>query len=200
MKKNILLLVTLISILSCKSKDSGLYDKCCDIAPVEIDLNPGKIYIPNIFTPFGDGINDLFFPYTDSGIELIEIFRVTNKDGEVLTQKFDIILPQNSSFLEGYPSPSQEPEFGLLTCFIRVRNTNGESFDFETSFCSYNCGGDVSDINLPNCGFPNQHDGQGGFDPNLFQYETDCFNWQKRPEKKKTKSVISAELDCIAIR
>jgi len=174
MKKNILFLLTLyfLFIFSCKSKEeTGIYHKCCEHVPAELDLNPGKIYIPNISTPNGDGINDIFFLHTDDGIEEVEVFRVTGKSGEILTEEFNIST-QSSIYPAGYAGT----EYGLLSYYLKVRNTNGETFEFNGSFCVYNCGDDISGINFPNCGFPIQHNGQGEFEQRLSSGEADCFN------------------------
>lgn len=45
---------------------------CADTAILSITpLNQGVIYVPNTFTPDGDGINDIFFPVISDGFDLV---------------------------------------------------------------------------------------------------------------------------------
>ena len=58
-------------------------------------LNERKIYIPNIFTPNNDGVNDLFTIQSDNAIELIRSFRVYNRWGTVVFEARN--FPPNSN-------------------------------------------------------------------------------------------------------
>lgn len=50
---------------------------------IEVDKNR-NVYIPNIFTPDGDGVNDWFQPYTGNGVASIPSFRVYDRWGELI--------------------------------------------------------------------------------------------------------------------
>ncbi|MEM1217459.1 MAG: gliding motility-associated C-terminal domain-containing protein [Bacteroidota bacterium] len=50
---------------------------------IEVDKNR-NVYIPNIFTPDGDGINDWFQPYTGNGVASIPSFRIYDRWGELV--------------------------------------------------------------------------------------------------------------------
>ena len=52
---------------------------------VDIDKNR-NVYIPNVFSPNGDGINDLFKMYTGVGVERVNYFRIFDRWGELLYQ------------------------------------------------------------------------------------------------------------------
>ena len=49
-----------------------------------------KLYIPNAFSPNGDGINDLFYVYGDAGISKIKLFRIYDRWGELIFEETNI--------------------------------------------------------------------------------------------------------------
>lgn len=78
--------------------DSGYFDMmqiaynelgCTDTIIKTIFVNYILVYVPNTFTPDGDGVNDLFFPTVDGDDPAEFIFRVFNRWGDLLfeTQK-----------------------------------------------------------------------------------------------------------------
>ena len=56
---------------------------------VEVDKNR-NVYVPNIFTPDGDGINDLFQPFTGFGVEKINYFRIYDRWGEMIHNRLEL--------------------------------------------------------------------------------------------------------------
>ncbi len=79
-------IVLIILFWACKSDNPELqpefYQACCGTQPVEYKAKEGSIYMPNVFTPNGDGINDLFFPIPNDKIVGIQSFtiKVPGKD------------------------------------------------------------------------------------------------------------------------
>ncbi len=148
----------------------NIYQNCCDVLPTEMDFNPGKIYVPNIFTPYGDGINDVFYLFSDDGIETIEVFKVMDADGNVVYEILDV-LPNNLTY--GWAPDENEPA-GLFGYEITVKNTDGNEFDITGNICVLRC--DVANPfdNFGNCGWPTQNSGMGEFDPTLPSLEEPC--------------------------
>ncbi len=66
--------LTIFDINGCSGSDDIL---------VEIDKNR-NVFIPNAFSPNGDGNNDTFKPYVGPGVENVNFFRVFDRWGEVL--------------------------------------------------------------------------------------------------------------------
>ncbi|WP_138479030.1 gliding motility-associated C-terminal domain-containing protein [Dyadobacter bucti] len=79
---NAFLLVMFVILQNCNAQENPaagdkIYEGCCGTAPVEFPLDDKRyIYIPNVFTPNGDGINDHFMPFMRSK-ELMEIQKLT---------------------------------------------------------------------------------------------------------------------------
>jgi len=72
----------------------GCVDSICQNVTVADDF---FVYIPNAFTPDGDGLNDLFFPQL-SRIDIAEYrFWITNRDGRVVFETKDPAVKWNGS-------------------------------------------------------------------------------------------------------
>lgn len=55
------------------------------------DCNEDNIFIPNTFTPNGDGLNDTFYPI-GHGVKLVKDFYVYNRWGEIVYEAHDFAL------------------------------------------------------------------------------------------------------------
>lgn len=82
-------LILLPILISCKRQN--IDKNCCSSPPAVFSSETAHLGIPNIFTPDGDGANDLLFPL-DSGIANFE-FHVKDKFGKTM------YLTTSSSFL-----------------------------------------------------------------------------------------------------
>jgi gliding motility-associated-like protein len=84
---------------------------CKDTADVTVNVKCDKsqVFIPNAFTPNGDGQNDVFYPRGVS-ISTIKSFRVYNRWGEVIFEKTGInINDENSGWDGSYGGTPQPP-------------------------------------------------------------------------------------------
>ena len=64
----------------------GCYDEYCDVIEIAADL---LIYIPNAFSPNGDGVNDLFYPVMQ-GVDIVEYeFKIFNRRGKLVWSTTD---------------------------------------------------------------------------------------------------------------
>jgi len=84
---------------------------CIDSSHVTINVicDHKQVFVPNTFTPNGDGENDLFFP-RGVGLKIIKAFRVYDRWGGLVFDKHDINLNDEStawdgSYLGGKPRP-----------------------------------------------------------------------------------------------
>lgn len=73
---------------------------CLALASVLVEVDKNRnVYLPNVFTPNNDGINDYFFLYTGNGVERIRSFRVFDRWGEM-------VFEQLNAAASPYPDPS----------------------------------------------------------------------------------------------
>ncbi len=83
--------VTVWSQYGCRASDTvNLYFTCSE----------GQLFIPNTFTPNGDGENDVFYP-RGGGVSSIKAFRIYNRWGELLFEKENFQINDKSSGWDG---------------------------------------------------------------------------------------------------
>ena len=61
-----------------------------DTVTVHVQCDGSQLFVPNTFTPNGDGLNDYFFPRGEGGIKIIKVFRVFDRWGEIVFEKKDM--------------------------------------------------------------------------------------------------------------
>jgi len=88
-------LLLILLITSCKSDDDDgngsetetFQNSCCKIPPQSGPIGIGKVYIPNAFTPNGDGINDIFYVFSDEEISRVESMKIFNENGDIIFER-----------------------------------------------------------------------------------------------------------------
>jgi len=83
--------VTVTTIHGCTASDSVRILLYCDNS---------QLFIPNSFTPNGDGKNDVFYP-RGSGVSTIKSFRIYNRWGNLLFERTNISLNDESNAWDG---------------------------------------------------------------------------------------------------
>lgn len=89
--------VTVTTIHGCRASDTVTVFLFCD---------KNQVFIPNSFTPNGDGQNDVFYP-RGSGISTIKAFRIYNRWGELLFERTNININDVSNAWDGSYQGSQ---------------------------------------------------------------------------------------------
>lgn len=90
---------------------------CVDSAEVTITVlcDNSQVFIPNTFTPNGDGQNDIFYPRGE-GINRVKSFRIYNRWGEVVFERNDFTLNDKTKGWDGtYNGNTLEPAVYIYT-------------------------------------------------------------------------------------
>ncbi|MCB9294952.1 MAG: gliding motility-associated C-terminal domain-containing protein [Lewinellaceae bacterium] len=128
-----------LSILSCTScpspalrpLDDGIFylsvtdaNGCTAVDSVAVRvIKDRKVYIPNAFSPNGDGRNDTFYPLSRRAEE-IAVFRIFSRWGELVFEAADIYTNDSKSGWDGtFEGKSLAP--GVFTYVIDVRFLDG---------------------------------------------------------------------------
>lgn len=171
---------------SCKSEPEKVLEpennllNCCETVPLEASLDTGQIFIPNIFTPDGNGVNDRFSVLSGAGIEEINSFIVRNANGETVFSQQDI-MPSTAFLAEtswdGLDNEGNSTS-GLFEYEVTVTSVLDDTQTFFGKVCVLICENaeyDFPSENIPNCGFWTQHNANGGWDENSDAMEDNCF-------------------------
>ncbi|MDA9773437.1 gliding motility-associated C-terminal domain-containing protein [Saprospiraceae bacterium] len=151
---------------------------CCQNDPVIADVGSGKIFIPTIFTPDGNGLNDFFQIVADDNIARIDSFSIITDDAPFRIfwrTNVEDIIPENGfdGLVQGRQGAS------TFNYFVRVTSIDNVTLDFEGIVCSVPCFEDAI-LNRPenyyNCAFADQFDFVNGYNPDALPIEIqDCF-------------------------
>jgi len=152
------------------------YVGCCSTEPVEFTVGNAKLYVPNAFTPNGDGTNDVFFPFFNDKVSKIEFFSIsTSKLGTMyLSLNVDKQNPATNGW-DGIDADGKKYA-GLFDYYIQITDDAGFSQFISGSACSIVCDTFAAVFKTKTgCFFPAQENGDGGLDASLPMLEDDCF-------------------------
>ncbi len=74
--------------------------KNADSVTIHLYCSTSQLFIPNTFTPNGDGQNDVFYP-RGTGVSSVKSFRIYNRWGELLFERDNIQLNDESNAWDG---------------------------------------------------------------------------------------------------
>jgi gliding motility-associated-like protein len=98
--------VTVFSSFGCEDSDKVTVNVVCD---------KGQVFVPNSFTPNGDGQNDVFYP-RGVGINKIVSFRVFDRWGEMVFERTNIALNDEGNAWDGtYKGNKPRPDVYVYT-------------------------------------------------------------------------------------
>jgi len=112
--------VTVTSVHACRAVDTVTIHLFCD---------KGQVFIPNSFTPNGDGQNDVFYP-RGTGISNIKSFRIYNRWGELLFERENIPINDEKNAWDGsYKGSSPKPD--VYVYIVDAICDTGEPINFK---------------------------------------------------------------------
>jgi gliding motility-associated-like protein len=116
----------LIEMLAAGIYDLSFTDEngCSEFRSVTIDQNPCEIFIPNIFSPNGDGINDYFRIISGDNQSRIMKYLIFDRWGNLVYSAGDFLLTDQGSWWDGnFKNIKASP--GTYAYFIEIRNNDG---------------------------------------------------------------------------
>lgn len=103
----------------------GFTDKgCADSATVTITVlcDKSQVFMPNTFTPNGDGQNDVFYP-RGAGLGRVESLRIYNRWGEVVYEARNFMMNDAGAGWDGtFKGKVLPPDVYVYTLFVRCDN------------------------------------------------------------------------------
>ncbi|MDQ3015267.1 MAG: gliding motility-associated C-terminal domain-containing protein [Bacteroidota bacterium] len=161
-----------LNIFSCKKDESP--SGCCGTPSIEASFGNATIFVPNIFTPNGDGINDLLQVYGDS-IRIISNLEITTSNGIVVFSAMDVFQNDPVATWDGYVNGIKLE--GLFDISVTSMAEDGTIKIFKGKVYNYPCGDATfpHPVNTNDCHFPSQVD-NGVYNHNIPSGEnSDCF-------------------------
>jgi gliding motility-associated-like protein len=99
-----------------------------DHLTIYVVCNKGNLFIPNTFSPNGDGINDRFYP-RGQGVFLIKSFRVFDRWGEMVFEKLNFNPNDPGAGWDGtFKGKLLSPDVYVYTCEILCENNQPLSY------------------------------------------------------------------------
>ena len=170
-------IICLFINFSCKKEnnnqnDSNPYQNCCGTPPLLASISTGRIYIPNIFTPNGNGINDRLTVFGNSKIKLINSFIIKDADGLIVFESKDKGILNSETSWDGYDIGGKLRK-GLFNYTLTATSIDDITLSFTGSVCSYPCTKEDPLLEkIAKCRAPAQHDGKGGVDISINNFLT----------------------------
>lgn len=98
---------------------------CIAEAPITVVVTkPRKIYIPNAFSPNGDGVNDVFYIYGGKGVERVDKLLIFDRWGELVYEAYNFQASEMGLGWDGtFEGEDLNP--GVFTFLVKVRFLDG---------------------------------------------------------------------------
>lgn len=187
MKKSLAFIAFALTLQSCPGQDkedpqaglSKAYESCCGVQPVEYKLTNGSIYIPNAFTPNGDGINDLFYPFISDEVTQVSNFTVMSSEGDsVLFYRPAVLYDRLREFAWDGQRSDGSMYRGKFKYGMIMINKDGKVRIVEGEACSILCEPGTKDLKAKkSCFYPSmagKNEKFGKLDDKLVSNEKDC--------------------------
>jgi gliding motility-associated-like protein len=110
--------VQVSNAFGCEASDSRVINLVC---------NTESVFLPNTFTPNGDGVNDLWYP-RGSGIRNVRFLKVFNRWGQMIFERTNFSTDDRNAGWDGtFKGVALAPDVFVYTMGLEC--TNGERFE-----------------------------------------------------------------------
>ncbi|HNR05906.1 MAG TPA: gliding motility-associated C-terminal domain-containing protein [Saprospiraceae bacterium] len=152
------------------------YAACCGAEPIEYLHSDMSIYVPNVFTPNKDGINDLFYPFISGKVvEIIDFTVFTDVGDTVLFYRPTVVYSNLENY--GWDGMRKDglPYIGAFKYSLIMVNRQGDTRVLTGRACRIECGADADEIKQKSgCYFPEQAGPDGKVDRTKGNKEKKC--------------------------
>lgn len=165
--------ILLFNILACSDDDAGsgnFNESCCNNAPLVIQEDSFNLYVPNAFTPNGDGFNDVFRPFGNDGIVSVVTLSIQNEGGGVVFESNNFMINSNAGAWNG-TLPDGTLNSDIYNYDIIVEAVDGNEYSYSGTICCRAENDPACVDNEMDCRYATQHDGIGGLDETLPSFE-----------------------------
>jgi len=149
--KAILWLVGALVMIACQKEDKLFYAVCCNSDGISDTPGNARIYLPTIFSPNGDGVNDHFFLFGDS-VRKVVLFEIRNTRGKLVYQAKDVEANDHTKGWDGKVNGNVVK--GIYAVTLVVEAIDRTIREYESSVCNYPCGQSNEVTSLHNCHYP----------------------------------------------
>ncbi|GAA4419287.1 hypothetical protein GCM10023187_53450 [Nibrella viscosa] len=159
------------------------YEGCCGAQPVEFTRAKKQIYVPNAFTPNGDGVNDYFRPYVNDEVGTVWGFTILSATGDTvlfMRPRFDGSDSTKLSYYAWNGLRKDGTRYkGLFKYRMRVDDKMANKDIIEGTACAIVCGPEANYFqSKQGCFFPAQageNEKKGKLESARKNRETNCF-------------------------
>lgn len=150
----------LLACTTCQiiAQNADKYAACCGAEPYEYEHADMSIFIPNVFTPNKDGVNELFFPHINGKVAEIIDFRIFSEDGEKILFYRNTVVWENLNNYgwDGFTADG-DPYVGSFRYTLKMVNQKGETRYIEGRACRLDCEDAAEKLKTKDgCFFPEQ--------------------------------------------
>lgn len=152
------------------------YAACCGVEPVEFTHRDMDIFIPNVFTPNQDTINDLFFPFLNGNVvEVIDFKILTDVGDTVLFYRSTLVYTLLHEYGWSGNREDGQPYIGPFRYYLKIVNRQGDTAEINGRACRLDCDDEAELVkNKTDCYFGDQSTPQGKVDKTKKTKEKKC--------------------------